>query len=85
MTLHIELDHDLEVFLAAAAETRGVAVEQYAQEILRRAIIRKPVSRSSASRQEFRAFLDALESPVPVVPELKDETFSRRFIYGDHD
>jgi uncharacterized protein (DUF1778 family) len=40
---------------------------------------------SVASQQEFRAFLDALENPVPIAPELQAETFSRRFIYGDHD
>jgi hypothetical protein len=41
--------------------------------------------RAAAGQHEFRAFLDALENPAPISPELQSETFSRTFIYSDHD
>ena len=37
-----------------------------------------------ASQEEFRAFLDALASKAPNVPQLRTETFSREMIYGEH-
>jgi hypothetical protein len=39
---------------------------------------------SRASQEEFRAFLDALASKAPNVPQLRSETFSREMIYGEH-
>lgn len=36
------------------------------------------------SQEEFRAFLDALASKAPNVPQLRTETFSREMIYGEH-
>ena len=87
MTLHIELNGDLETRLAAAADARGVAAEQYVKELIREAVIPRGVSgpRTESSRLEFRAFLDALESKEPIAEELKSEIFSRDFLYRDHD
>jgi len=36
------------------------------------------------SQEEFRAFLDALASKAPNVPQLRSETFSREMVYGEH-
>lgn len=87
MTLHIELNGDLEARVAAAAGARGVATEQYVKELIREAVSSSPISgpRAESSRLEFRSFLDALESKKPIADELKSEPFSRGFLYRDHD
>jgi hypothetical protein len=36
-----------------------------------------------ASQEEFRAFLYALASKAPNVPQLRTETFSREMIYAE--
>lgn len=87
MTLHIELNGDLEARLAAVAGARGIAAEQYVKELIREAVSsgRSSTHRTERGRDKFRAFLDALESHKPIADELKSETFSRGFLYRDHD
>jgi hypothetical protein len=41
-------------------------------------------SHGRASEEEFRAVLDALASKAPNVLQLRNETFSREMIYGEH-
>jgi hypothetical protein len=85
MTIHVELDAEMETQLAAEAQVRGMALEQYAQRLLQEAIASRVQGRSRASQEEFRAFLDALASKAPDVPQLRTERFSRETIYGEHD
>jgi hypothetical protein len=85
MTIHVELNPEMETRLAAEAQARGMAMEQYAQRLLQEAITSRAHGRSRASQEEFRAFLDALASKAPDVPQLRSESFSRKTIYGEHD
>jgi hypothetical protein len=85
MTIHFELNPEMETQLTAEARARGMALEQYAQTLLQEAITSRARVRSRASQTEFRAFLDALASKAPDVPHLRNETFSRETLYGEHD
>lgn len=84
MTIQVELNPEMESRLAAEASVRGVAIELYARQILQEAMAAKNKRVSRASREEFRAFLDALARKAPNAPHLRSETFSRDTIYGDH-
>jgi len=84
MTIRVELNPEMERLLAAEALARGIALEVYAQGLLRDAIASRRKGRTRASQEEFRAFLDALASKAPNVPQLRTETFSREMIYGEH-
>jgi hypothetical protein len=84
LTIHVELSAEMERELAAEALARGIALELYAQRLLQQAIATRGKGHSRASQEEFRAFLDALASKAPNVPQLRTETFSREMIYGEH-
>jgi hypothetical protein len=84
MTIRVELNPEMERQLAAEALARGVALELYAQRLLQEAIASRGKGHARASQEEFRAFLDALASKAPNVPQLRTETFSREMIYGEH-
>jgi hypothetical protein len=84
MTIRVELNPEMERQLAAEALARGIALEVYAQRLLREAIASRSKGHTRASQEEFRAFLDALASKAPNVPQLRTETFSREIIYGEH-
>ena len=84
MTIRLELNPEMERQLAAEALARGIELEVYAQHLLREAIASRDKGHTRASQEEFRAFLDALASKAPNVPQLRTETFSREMIYGEH-
>jgi hypothetical protein len=67
MTIKVELNPEMEARLAAEARAIGIALEEYAQRLLQQAIDSTPRSRSRASQDEFRRFLDALASKAPNV------------------
>lgn len=84
MRIQVELNPEMESRLDAEAQARGMALEEYAQMLLREAIGAKAPGRTRVGQEEFRTFLDALASKAPNVPELRHETFSRETIYGEH-
>jgi hypothetical protein len=85
VTIHVELNTEMERQLAAEALARGIALELYAQRLLQEAIASRGKGHARASQEEFRVFLGALASKAPNVPQLRTETFSREMIYGEHD
>jgi hypothetical protein len=84
MTIRVELNPEMERELAAEAFARGIALELCAQQLLQEAIASRAKGHARASQEEFRAFLDALASKAPNIPQLQTETFSREMIYGEH-
>jgi hypothetical protein len=84
MTIRVDLNPEMERQLAAEALARGIALKLYAQRLLQEAIALRNKGHARASQEEFRAFLDALASKAPDVPQLRTETFSRDMIYGEH-
>jgi hypothetical protein len=85
MTIQVDLNPETEARLAAEAQACGVPLAEFAQRLLQEALDSRPGRRSRASQDEFRSFLDALASKAPNVPQLREETFSREMIYGEHD
>jgi len=85
MTIHVELNPEMEAQMTAEAQARGMAVEKYAQRLLQEAMASMPKHHFRAGQEEFRTFLDALASKAPNVEQLRTETFSREMIYGEHD
>lgn len=84
MTIQIELSPEMEAQLTAEAQTHGMPLESYAQRLLQEAITARSSPQIRATREEFRAFLDALAIKSPNVSHLRSETFSREMIYGEH-
>lgn len=84
MTIRVELNPEMERRLAAEALARGTTLELYAQRLLQETIASWGKGHTRASQEEFRAFLDALASKAPNLPQLRTETFSREMIYGGH-
>jgi hypothetical protein len=84
MTIRVELDPEMERQLAAEALARGMALELYVQRLLQEAMASRSRLHARASHEDFRAFLDALASKAPNVPQLRTESFSREMIYGEH-
>jgi hypothetical protein len=71
--------------LAAQAQTRGVRVEVYVEEILAQQVAERPAGATHPrTPEEIRAWLDALAQFSDKVPPLP-ETISREWIYQEHD
>jgi hypothetical protein len=85
VTIRIDLNPEAEAKLAVEAQLHGLALEEYAQQLLQEALDSTRRERSRASQEDFRGFLDALASKAPNVPQLRAETFSRGMIYEEHD
>jgi hypothetical protein len=85
MAIQVKLNPEMEARLAAEARASGIALEEYARQLLQEAIDSRPKRGFRASQDEFRSFLDAMASKAPNVPQLRTETFSREMIYGEHD
>lgn len=84
MTIHVELNPEMERELAAEALACGIGLELYARRLLLEAIASRGKGRARASQEEFRAFLDDLASKAPNVAQWRTETFRREVIYGEH-
>ena len=84
--IHIELRPEIEARLTAEAQARGVDIEVYVESLLEKAITTasNPVPRRR-TREEMRAFYDALAAHSDKIPQLPDEAFTRESFYQDHD
>lgn len=84
--IHIELRPEIEARLTAEAQARGVDVEAYVESILEKAVTTTGNSvPRRRSREEMRAFYDALAAHSDKIPQLPDEAFTRESFYQDHD
>lgn len=70
--------------LAAQAESRGVPVEVYVQELLEGAVPPKTAG-SQRSPQEIEAFFEAMAEGSARLPALPTESFSRESFYEAGD
>jgi Tfp pilus assembly protein PilN len=69
--------------LAAQAKARGLALEDYAQQLLaQRAPGLSKVGRARSS-DEVRAWLDSLTQFSDKIPQLPEEAFTRESFYQD--
>ena len=70
--------------LAVRAESRGVPVEKYVEELRSQQIPARAEYKPPRTPEEIRAWLDGLAQFSDKIPALPD-TISREWIYQDHD
>jgi hypothetical protein len=71
--------------LAMQAQSRGVPVEAYVEELLAQQLTAAPVrGKQPRTPEQIRAWLDSLAQFSDQIPPLPD-TVSREWIYQDHD
>jgi len=83
MTIHIELNPEVEAQLVAGAQARGLALEQYAENLLRDAIISHSEANGKLSVAELHTMLDAIAEGSDNLPKLPTAAFSRESFYKD--
>jgi hypothetical protein len=83
MTILLELDPDTEARLKAQAERRGIAPEQYAGQLLDKAIASESAGPGILTPEEFHTMLCELAEDSERLPSLPTSAFSRESIYED--
>ncbi len=83
MTIRIELNPEIEAQLAAGAQARGVAVEKYAESLLRDAVASDSERQGKVSVEELHAMLDAIAEGSDALPKLPTTAFTRESFYED--
>jgi hypothetical protein len=84
--IQVQLRPETEARLSAEAQARGLGVAEYAGTVLERAIFSSAsIDRPPRTQEEIAAWLDSLAQFSDKIPPMPDETFSREWIYQDHD
>lgn len=83
MTIRIELNPEIEAQLAAGAQARGVALEKYAESLLRDAIANHSEPQGNLSVEELHAMLNAIAEGSDNLPKLPTTAFTRESFYED--
>jgi len=81
MTIQLELNPEIEARLVAEASSRGVAVEAYAQELLRGALHISSSRRGHLTPEEAKEMLRQMAEGSEKLPVLPDSAFSRESFY----
>jgi hypothetical protein len=85
MEITIHVRPEIEARLVAAAQSRGLDLETYAETLLEDAASRAVTSEREWTLEEFCGSLDALTRFSSKIPALPIEAFSRESFYEDHD
>jgi len=83
MTIQVELSPETEARLAAAAQARGVALEQYAATLLHGALVSSATGSGKLTVEEFHKMLRELAEGSEKLPQLPTSAFSRESLYED--
>ena len=84
--IQIDLRPEVEAWLAAEAQARGLEVRAYVESLIEQAVSGKDNSRRpQPSSEEMRAFFHAMAANSEKIPQLPDEAFQRESFYQDHD
>jgi hypothetical protein len=83
MTIQIELNPEIMERLAAEAEARGIALEEYAESLLREAIATCSEPRGQLSVEELHAMLNAIAEGSEKLPKVPTAAFARVSFYED--
>lgn len=83
--IHIELRPEIEAWLVAEAQARGVGIEAYVTSLLEQAATTATYRPRRRTREEMVAFYDTLAAHSDKIPQLPDEAFTRESFYQDHD
>ena len=83
MTIQVELSPEAEARLATIAAQRGIAMQEYAGELLD-SVLASGAAQNTLTVDEFHAMLGELRTGSEVLPKLPTSAFSRESIYEDH-
>jgi hypothetical protein len=81
MTIQIELNPESMEWLAAEAEAQGMALEEYAQRLLRDAIATRSEPQGQMSVEELHAMLNAIAEGSEKLPKVPTSAFTRESFY----
>lgn len=85
MTIHVELNPEIEAQLAAEARAQGIPLEKVAERLLQEALASRSVLQGNLSADEFHAMLKSLAACSDELPNLPTESFTRESFYQDRD
>lgn len=83
MTIQIELNPEVMERLAAEAEAQGVALEVYAERLLREAIAPHAAPQGQISVEELHNMLSAIAEGSEKLPKVPTAAFTRESFYED--
>jgi hypothetical protein len=83
MTIQIELNPEIMERLAAEAEAQGIALEEYAERLLREAIATRAEPQGQLSVEELHAMLNAIAEGSEKLPKVPTSAFTRESFYQD--
>ena len=83
MTIQIELNPEMMERLAAEAEAQGVALEEYAERLLREAIATHAEPQGHLSVAELHAMLAGIAEGSEKLPKVPTSAFTRESFYED--
>jgi len=83
MTIQVELNPETEARLISEAAAHGVAVEEYAGELLRAALRPSSSGRGHLTPEEAEELLRGMAEGSEKLPLLPDEAFTRESIYEE--
>jgi hypothetical protein len=81
MTIQVELTPEAEARLAAAAQARGVALEQYAGTLLHEVLAAPPAGSGKLSVAELDAMLREMAEGSERLPHVPTSAFTRKSFY----
>ena len=81
MTIQIELNPEIMVRLAAEAAAHGIALEEYAERLLREAIAPRAGPQGQTSVAELHTMLNAIAEGSEKLPKVPTSAFTRETFY----
>jgi len=81
MTIHVELNAEMEARLLAEARAQGAPLERVAERLLEEALASRSVPQGNLTVEEFRTMLVALAEGSEELPNLPTESFPRQSFY----
>jgi len=83
MTIQIELNPEIMERLVAEAQAQGIALEEYAERLLREAIANHPEPQGQLSVEELHVMLNAIAEGSDKLPKVPTSAFTRESFYED--
>jgi len=83
MTIHVELNAQMEARLVAEARAHGTPLEKVAERLLEEALASRSVAQGDLTVEEFHKMLGALAEGSEGLPDLPTESFTRQSFYED--
>ncbi len=83
--IQVQLRPETEARLIAEAEAHGIDLAEYAGTMLEKAISPTGADLAPRTQEEITDWLDSLAQFSDKIPPMPSETFSREWIYQDHD